>query len=570
LTHGNWGIDSAGRSEIAFLTARRVLLLACCLLAAGLLVRLDGIDRPPLSTRELHNTLLARQYQLGQGAGLPRWRQEVLTELRRSVRPVEPPVLDRLAGWEFQLLGGEHIWLPRAVSAFLWVLGGVFLFLLSLRVTNRVGALVALALYLFWPYGVVMSRLYIPDPLMVALLLAGALAVVRYWEAPSRRRLAEASVVAAVATATKPGIDLVFLVVLFAALAVAHGALRRSLLGGTLPAFAAAAAAPTAAYWFYGTFIEDFLLSLGDAGNRLQVHLITSGSFWRGWWEQLSVVLPFPQHQRYLALIPLVAGLAGLMVARAGPPRAIIAGLGLGYVAYAVAVAGFTATNAYYALPVIPILALAIGALAGFVVTRTRAAEPRAGVAVLGLIALVVAIGAYKSRPDAVDRTAIADYQRIGELTGHTTNAVVIDERLRSPAMYWGWIVAHYWYEPTPGQDLPASGNPFPTRIDPARATYLVVVGAAELQSERRLRTITRTLPVVARTARYAVFDVRGGRLARSVSAGARSGRARLALLQERSERQRDRDHRHEHERYKHRNAYGVHRPALAPPGIDT
>jgi hypothetical protein len=97
-----------------------------------------------------------------------------------------------------------------------------------------------------------------------------------------------------------------------------------------------------------------------------------------------------------------------------------------------------------------------------------------------------------------------------------------------------------------------------------------VVVGAAELQSERRLRTITRTLPVVARTARYAVFDFRGGRLARSVSAGARSGRARVAFLQERFEQQRDRDHRHEHERDKHRNAYGVHRPELAPPGIDT
>ena len=59
------------------------------------------------------------------------------------------------------------------LSALLWVLGGVFLYLIGRRVTSREGALlVALALYLFWPYGVVMSRVYMPDPMTVALISA--------------------------------------------------------------------------------------------------------------------------------------------------------------------------------------------------------------------------------------------------------------------------------------------------------------------------------------------------------------------------------------------------------------
>lgn len=504
------------------MTGRRLLLLLGCLLAAALLLRVDGLTTPSLSTRELHNALLAREYYFGSGAGLPPWKQHVLNDLRGSVQPVEPPVLDHLAAWGFRLLGGEHLWFPRLVSALLWVIGGIFLYLIALRITSREGALVALALYLFWPYGVLISRLYIPDPMMVALLLAGALAVITYWERPSPRRLAAASGVAALATAAKPGIALVFLAALFAALAVSQRSLWRALKRGTLPLFISLAAAPTAAYWVYGTYVHTFLASEGDTAHRIEPHLITTGWFWRGWWQQLSIMLPFPQPQRALALIPLGAGLAGLIVVRTRPARAILAGLVLGYVAYALAVAGYTATNAYYALPLIPILALAIGALAGFLVQRSGGAGPRARQAALVLVLLVAAIGVYKSRPAAVDRTVIADYQRIGEITGHTTNAVIVDERLRTPAMYYGWIVGHYWYQPTPDQDLPASGDPFPGWIDPARAAYLVVVDVAELRTEHRLRAITSNLPVVARTDRYAVFDVRGGRLARSVSTGAR------------------------------------------------
>ena len=85
--------------------------------------------------------------------------------------------------------------------------------------------------------------------------------------------------------------------------------------------------------------------------------------------------------------------------------------------------------------------------------------------------------------------------------------------------MYWGWIVGYYWYEPTPGQDLPVAGNPFQPGLHPAEAAYLVVVDMPELRSERRLRLITRSLPVVGRTSGYAVFDLRGGRALAAVRA---------------------------------------------------
>lgn len=499
------GVLTAGRARV---------LLGGFLLVAAFMLRLDGIDRPSLATRELHNALLAREYYFGSGFGLPAWKQQVLVELRRSVQPVEPPVLDHVAAWGYRLTGGENLWFPRLISALSWVLGGLLLYQVARRITSRTGGFVALALYLFWPYGVVISRLYMPDPLMVSLILAGALTVIRFWEQPSARRLAAATGVAAVATAIKPGIALIFLGALLTALALADRAFLRTIRRGVLPAFVVGAAVPTAAYYVYGSYIRHFLASEGDAANRLQPHLVATQWFWRGWWQQLSTALSFPQQQRVLALVPLAAGLAGLLVVRSGRPRAILVGLSFGYVVYAVAVAGYTADNAYYAVPLLPILALAIGSLAGYVTDRATVMRPATLGAVGGLVLLIVAAGAYKSRPTGVDTAAIADYRRIGEITHHTTRAVIVDERLRTPAMYWGWIVGHYWYQPTPGQDLPSSGDPFPGWVDAVRASYLIVTDVSELRTERRLVQMTRGLPIVARTDSYAVYDVQGGRLA--------------------------------------------------------
>ncbi len=104
---------------------------------------------------------------------------------------------------------------------------------------------------------------------------------------------------------------------------------------------------------------------------------------------------------------------------------------------------------------------------------------------------LIVGVGAYKSRPSGADTAAIAAYRRIGAVTHHTTHAIIVDERLRAPAMYRGWIAGHYWYPPTPGQDLPAAGDPFPPWIEPGAGVvsrHRRHVGAAVGAAAARVR----------------------------------------------------------------------------------
>jgi hypothetical protein len=334
---------------------------------------------------------------------------------------------------------------------------------------------------------------------------------IRYWERPSFGRLLAAGIVSGAATAAKPGVAIIFLLALFVALALSRRALVETLTRARLPLFAVLAALPTGLYYVYGAYLRDFLS--GQAEGRTDPSLVATEWFWRGWWEMVSIALPFPQRQAYLALVPLAAGLAGVLVAREGLPRATLVGLGVGYVAFAFTFTSHVASHPYYSLPLIPILALSIGTLAGFLVERLEG-RGAARVTLFALFALAVGVAAFKAHvvvtPPAPAHE-IAEYQRIGKITRHTTRALYVDVRLRSPVSYWGWMVGRYWYPPTPSQDLPLSGDPFPSWVDPANVSF-VVVDLVELSTEPRLRAFTGDLPVVARTSDYAIFDVRGGR----------------------------------------------------------
>jgi hypothetical protein len=483
------------------------LLLVAFLLVAAFLLRLDGISRPSVASRELYGDLLARQYYFGDGQGLSPPERRVVQQLGRVFNPIEPPVLNFASAAGFHLTGGENLWLPRVFPALFWVIGGIFVYLIARRLTTTAGAFVALALYLFWPFGVWISRRGMPDAMMVALLLASAFLVIRHWERPSLGRLVAAGLVSSLATAAKPGIALIFLVVLFVVLALSNRALRATVTSGQLPLYLVLAAALTLTYYVYGTYVRDFLS--GESESRLEPHLLLTARFWNGWRSMLATSIPFPQKQEFLALVPLAASLIGVALAKPRA-RAVLIGFWLGYVAFGLTFTYHIATHSYYSLPLIPTLALSIGVLAGFVLERLKGA-PIARHALVAFVALGVAAAGFKSQillTSENPRRLVADYRRIGQVTDHTTHALVIDQLLVSPISYWGWLVANYWYEPTPGRDLPTSGGPSP-RIDPSDYSYLVVMDVTELQTEPKLRAFTKALPVVERTSDYAVFDLR-------------------------------------------------------------
>lgn len=470
------------------------------LLLAGLVLRLPDLDRPSIEQRENQSSILARGYYLGSGEHLPADLRRVLDEVDTVLEPFEPPLLELAAAGLYRLGDAERIWIPRLLSVLAWIAGGAFLALVARRFLAHIGVLAAVGLYVVWPYAFWHSRKFMPDALLVACLLGAVLAIVRFWESPTRGRFAVAGAAAAIATAIKPGVGLFFVIALYAAAALERRKLRDELRSGRLPLFAGVSASLAVLYVAIGRYATGFV-NPDAAAERIAPDLVLTAGFWRGWWEMVSFLLRWPQPQEVLAVLAIGIGFLGLAVAR-GTARTILWGLTAGYAAFALAFASYTATHPYYALPVIPIIALAAGVVITALDVRLRA-TPVARAGLVALVALVVAGGGYKAYgatrgPAPLER--IADYRAIGALTDHTTRAIVVDGNLAHPVMYWGWIVGQNW-ELDYNESLPAW-------IDPHQKDYLIVVGNDQLDHPG-LRAFVRNRAVVARTERYTVYDLR-------------------------------------------------------------
>ena len=97
--------------------------------------------------------------------------------------------MEHLVAWAYRFAGSEQLWIPRMFSVTFWLLGGLFLYMLTSEMTSPPGALICVAFYLFAPFGIFMSRSFQPEAMMVMLFIASILTIRRYYNRPSIMRL---------------------------------------------------------------------------------------------------------------------------------------------------------------------------------------------------------------------------------------------------------------------------------------------------------------------------------------------------------------------------------------------
>jgi 4-amino-4-deoxy-L-arabinose transferase-like glycosyltransferase len=227
------------------------LLVIGFLFVAAFGLRLYHIGEPPMDfqeVRQYHSALLAR--------GFYEWW---LTGDLKTMPPdgiIEPPILEFLASFSYLILGGEHLWIPRLLSALFWMVGGIFLYLIAKRIFSPNAALLSLLFYLFVPFSVLPSRAFMPEPLMIMMLLASILTIVQYHEQPSTRRLIIAATASALALLIKPGFCFFQIFGAYVSLAVHREGIRRSLTSFHFWIFAVLSLLPMGLYYLYGAFIE--------------------------------------------------------------------------------------------------------------------------------------------------------------------------------------------------------------------------------------------------------------------------------------------------------------------------
>jgi 4-amino-4-deoxy-L-arabinose transferase-like glycosyltransferase len=475
-------------------------------------------------TRQLFSALKARgmYYAMRPDIGsmpdspnpnVPAWKREVAIQQWKSMQAIEPTVLETISALTYRVTG-EHPWVARIYSSLFWVTAGIFLFLLANELAGPSGAFISLLFYLFLPYGVLASRSFQPDPLMVALMVSAAWATF-HWA--NIREPGAATPPGAWKWAVLAGVlnglaifvkNVAIFPLAFAALAmVLERGLLKSIKDKQTWLLAILAILPAAAYSLYGVLVAGFLG--GQFAFRFFPQLWPDPGFYLRWKGQIDGVTGFSA---------FALGITGIFLVRRRA-MAFLGGLWLGYFAYGMTFAYHISTHDYYQIPLIPIVAISIAPVAETLFEQAKKYQTAwlMRAALGALILLVTAIQMWNVRVELAREDWRPDAQfwsMLGEKIGQNGPVLTISQDYGYRLAYWGWQQVDSWYD-SGDLDLRALdgrqidlGARF--REQAAGKSFLVVtqIGKLDLQPEIK-DFVYKTYPVFAQGQGYIIFDLR-------------------------------------------------------------
>ena len=409
------------------------------LLGLGLAIRLYDLSDLPLDfhpTRQLLSHLKARgMYYQGQ-ADVPDWQRKMAIQQWRTRAEVEPEVFERLVAFTYRFTG-VNTSVARVYASLFWILGGVFLFLLTRQVGTTEAALIALTYYLFQPYGIVASRSFQPDVLMVMLILI-------FWWAFAAWARAETwkwAVIAGIAGGLAIYVKFVAaFFVIGAAVGLGLGVFGVQLFRRRqVWLMAALGIIPAGLYLYDGVVREGFLGR--QFSGRFVPELLLSPLNYLQWAGMANLAA---------GGLAIAVGLLGLLTVRSRAFRWMLAGLWGGYVLFGLFFDYHVATHDYYHLPLIALVAVSIvpvaAALAGELIPKT----PRPWVRI-GIVAILL-YAAFGGAWDARTQLSATNYRpqagmwaEIGDRLDHGPNVVALTQDYGSRLAYWGWQNTVVW-----------------------------------------------------------------------------------------------------------------------------
>lgn len=418
-------------------------LLVGLVCVVGLAVRLYDLADPPLDfhpTRQLHAALIARGMLYEQDLQVPEWQREMAVMQWRAEGVIEPQVFERLVAFAYRLAGGPDLRIPRLFAILAWMAAAVFLIWLAIDVAGPSGALLAALFFLVWPYGVVASRAFQPEPLVVALITACLWAALRWERRGGWRWTLAAGLLAGLAIYVK-SVAVFFVGPVLAVLVLGRGGLAR-LRDRQVWAVVGLAILPSAIYHIDGIFVRGYLVA--QFSQRFFPQMWLDPAFYLRWISNLQRAVPFE--------IVLLAA-AGVFLARCPLHRALLLGLWAGYLAYGLALPHHISTHDYYHLLFYPAVALGLAGLGEVVVAHLSGSGRLARLAIMAIFLSALVVNAYEARSTLKRYDAAAQaraWEEIGDLLGPGASVVALVPDYGGGLKYWGWINPALW--PTEGE----------------------------------------------------------------------------------------------------------------------
>lgn len=500
-------------------TARTIALLV--IFALGIAIRLYDLTDLPLefhSTRQLLSALKARGMYYETRTDVSPEERAFAVQQWKFRASVEPEIFERLVAWTYQFTG-EQVWIARIYSSLFWVVGAVFLYLLARRLTSTDGALAAVAVYLFLPYGIIASRSFQPDPLMTMLIVMCMWAVWE-WASSLTERLGDLrahsdinrSWFFAVLAGLFGGLAIFikfpaafFIVGAGLGAALSRGSVRDALKNPQVYVMALLGILPGAGYLIYGIFVAGYLGQ--QFSGRFIPALYLSPSYYLGWLNMLNLVA---------GGMILMFALLGLFFFDKEKHRFFL-GLWAGYAVFGLFFNYHISTHDYYSLPLIPTLALSIAPLAAFLLSKltqlTQTKILRLSSLLFLLLGLLASTWNTRNQLNAVDyRPETGMWQEISRVTDGY-NLVGLTQDYGARFAYWGWANITSW--PSYG-DLLYSVNRSGTQSDfeeqfteiVAKKDLFLVTDFNDLERQPFLKDKLKAYPIFVEGDGYVIYDL--------------------------------------------------------------
>ena len=473
-------------------------VLLVVLFVAGLGIRLyDLTDLPNdfYMVRQYHSLLIARGMYYAHLTAVPAWQRSMAVAQWKAEGLIEPPIMESLVALTYNLTGLQA-WMGRLYASLFWLLGGFAIWLLAKELSMRYGGIIALAYFLFVPFAVTVSRAFLPDPLMVAMIAWSLWALYR-WEKYRTWKLAILAGVLTGLTIFVKSVAVFPLLAAAAGLVISRASWKRIFADKQTWVVAGITIVPTVIYYIYG-------ISYANLGSQFALRFFPS--YWKdptfyGRWLFLAA--------GFSGFAAMFAALIGILFYPTNRQRFIAMGLWVGYIAY-----GFTfpynfRTHDYYHLPIILVVAFGLIPVADLLV---RSVTEKKGwvwkAAFVGILLFGVAMQMWVSRNSmavANYRADIAYYQNLGKLIGHDKNVIEVSGDYGYRLEYWGWVDGAYWpstmdtdLRTMAGQTTPEFASEFAQRT--AGMDEFVITSSAELDRQPQLRDyLAAHYPVLAK-----------------------------------------------------------------------
>jgi len=483
------------------------LLAVLLVFATGLAIRFYDLTNPPLDfnpARQIHSAIIARGFYVF----LP---NSHITGLERdkawsfsSELWIEPPILEYVTAWTYVLAGNVYLWIPRIYSILFWTLGGWALYKIMRNLAGKAGALAALVYYLFLPFGILASRSFQPDPLMISLLLFSLWILLRWRASPSWKNAILAGLLCGMAILVKQ-VAVFFVVGAMLPIFLSQLGFKKSITSLQIWCMGLLSLLPAVGYNIYGLFISGFLKT--QYSLRFFPSLFIDPLFYYRWISKINLTAGW---------IPVLVAVLSILFIIGRPKKWLLAGLFGSYIVYGLGFAYHISTHDYYQEPLIPLAAIGIGVMAEALISRLDLSADKWSLAFLTLVVLGGSVFTLFSLRNEMKRIDYRDqpdlWKRLGREMNYGIPAVVgLFDDYGVRLMYWGLTMPAVWGS---SGDIYMRGlagqqqaqQDILTRL--AGKRFFIVTDFEELANQPDLKKVLDTFPVYERGNGYIIYDV--------------------------------------------------------------